>query len=33
VHGWIYNLKDGLLRDMNLTVTGPEVIEPAFRVE
>ena len=33
VHGWIYNLKDGLLRDMNLTVTGPEAIEPAYRVE
>ncbi|MDY7108769.1 MAG: carbonate dehydratase [Planctomycetota bacterium] len=33
VHGWIYNLKDGLLRDLNLTVTGPEAIGPAFRVE
>lgn len=33
VHGWIYNLQDGLLRDMNLCITGPEAIEPAYRVE
>lgn len=24
IHGWIYSLKDGLLRDMKLTVTGPD---------
>ena len=23
VHGWIYGLQDGLLRDLNMTVTGP----------
>lgn len=23
VHGWIYGLQDGLLRDLNVTVTGP----------
>jgi carbonic anhydrase len=23
VHGWIYGLKDGLLRDLNTTVAGP----------
>ena len=33
VHGWIYSMADGLLRDMNLTFTGPEAIGPAFRVE
>ena len=26
VHGWIYGLKDGLLRDMNVTVTKSEEI-------
>lgn len=24
VHGWIYGLKDGLIRDLETTVTGPE---------
>jgi carbonic anhydrase len=24
VHGWIYGLRDGLLRDLRTTVTGPE---------
>jgi len=24
VHGWVYGLRDGLLRDLNTTVTGPE---------
>ena len=27
VHGWIYGLKDGLLRDLDVTVTRPEVVE------
>ena len=25
VHGWIYDLRDGLLRDLDLSVAGPEV--------
>ena len=33
VHGWIYNLADGLLEDLNLCITGPGAIEPAYRVE
>jgi carbonic anhydrase len=24
VHGWIYSLEDGLLRDLRTTVAGPE---------
>ena len=24
VHGWVYGLRDGLLRDLNTSVTGPE---------
>lgn len=24
VHGWIYGLKDGLLRDLNITITDPQ---------
>jgi carbonic anhydrase len=26
VHGWIYGLQDGLLRDLNMTSTGPAEI-------
>lgn len=30
VHGWIYSLKDGLLRDLGLTVTSPDDLEPRY---
>jgi carbonic anhydrase len=30
VHGWIYDLRDGLLRDFGLSVTGPEELPPAY---
>ena len=29
VHGWIYGLRDGLLRDLHSTVTGPDEATPA----
>ena len=29
IHGWIYGLKDGLLRELNICVTGREGISPA----
>ena len=32
VHGWIYKIQDGLLRDMNVTITGPHEIAEAYRV-
>jgi carbonic anhydrase len=31
VHGWIYGLKDGLLRDLATTIEGPERIADAYR--
>ena len=31
VHGWIYGLHDGLLRDLNTTVTGLAETEPVYR--
>jgi carbonic anhydrase len=31
VHGWIYGLHDGLLRDLNICVTRPEELEPSYR--
>jgi len=30
VHGWIYSLEDGLLRDLGFSVAGPEGLEAAF---
>ncbi len=30
VHGWIYALSDGLLRDLKMCVTNPDEIQPAY---
>ena len=30
VHGWIYGLHDGLLRDMNINVNGPDALVDAY---
>ena len=30
VHGWIYGLKDGLMRDLSLTVHRPEDLQPRY---
>ena len=31
VHGWIYSIKDGLLRDLNATVDAPEQVPAVYR--
>jgi carbonic anhydrase len=31
VHGWIYGLHDGLLRDLNTTVAAPQEAAAAYR--
>ncbi|HEX9180995.1 MAG TPA: carbonate dehydratase [Burkholderiales bacterium] len=31
LHAWIYGLKDGLLRDLEATVSDPEAVMPAYR--
>ncbi len=31
VHGWIYGLNDGLIRDLRMTVSSPGETEPAYR--
>jgi len=28
VHGWVYGLQDGLLRDLGMSVSGPEELAP-----
>jgi carbonic anhydrase len=33
VHGWIYSLTDGLLRDLDLCVENQEQVEPVHRTE
>ncbi len=32
VHGWIYSIEDGLLKDLDVTVDNPEAIEPVYRI-
>ena len=32
VHGWIYGLQDGLLRDLHATVTSPDEAPGAYRI-
>jgi carbonic anhydrase len=32
VHGWIYGLQDGLLRDLNITVTGADELPALYRM-
>ncbi len=31
VHGWIYELKDGLLRDLKMTISGVDEVRPAYQ--
>lgn len=31
VHGWIYDIRDGLLRDLHVSATGSEEFEEAYR--
>jgi carbonic anhydrase len=31
VHGWIYGLKDGLVRDLGMTVTAPDEVAPRYQ--
>jgi carbonic anhydrase len=32
IHGWIYGLKDGLVRDLGLTVSAPEHISERYEL-
>ena len=32
VHGWIYKIQDGLIRDLNVTIAGANEIEVAYQV-
>jgi carbonic anhydrase len=31
VHGWVYGLHNGLLKDLSVTASGPEDVGPAYR--
>ncbi len=33
VHGWIYDIKDGLLRDMDVCISAPDQLNEIYRME
>jgi carbonic anhydrase len=33
VHGWIYSIKDGILRDLGVTTTGCDQVEATYRLK
>ncbi len=33
VHGWIYSIKDGLIRDLHSTISGPGQLSDVYQVE
>jgi carbonic anhydrase len=33
VHAWVYSLKTGLIKDMDVNTSGPEGLDPLFRME
>ncbi len=33
IHGWIYNLKDGLVKDLDVTITSKQDLDDAFRLQ
>jgi carbonic anhydrase len=33
VHGWIYSLRNGWLKDLNVCITSKEQLEDIYRVE
>jgi carbonic anhydrase len=32
IHGWIYTLKDGIIKDLHVPISGPDQIEDAYRL-
>jgi len=32
IHGWIYRLNDGLLKDLGIEIRGPEQVPPGYRL-
>jgi len=32
IHGWVYDMHDGLLHDLNTCVTGPDQLPPIYRL-
>lgn len=33
VHGWIYSVEDGILKDLNVSVDGLEMVDPAYLLQ
>lgn len=33
IHGWIYSIKDGLVRDLNVTISGVDALNPIYHFD
>jgi carbonic anhydrase len=33
VHGWIYSVEDGILQDLNVSISGLDKVDPPYRLE
>jgi len=31
IHGWVYSIRDGLIRDLDMTVTSPDELHPRYQ--
>jgi carbonic anhydrase len=32
IHGWIYGINNGLIKDLNVHISGPDQVEEAYRL-
>lgn len=33
VHGWVYSVEDGILQDLDVSLSGLDMVDPAYRLE
>ncbi|MFO7537656.1 MAG: carbonic anhydrase, partial [Chloroflexota bacterium] len=33
IHGWVYSVEDGILQDLDVSLNGLDMVDPAYRLE